>query len=160
MPLIDVFLFMIIFGFTLFGLWSGFIRSLGSLIGFFLGIYIASKLFVYFDVSLSVRIIIFIATYFIFAQLVGLLFFFLQKIFHIISIIPFTKSINRLLGAILGFIEGLLLVIGAIYILENHTVKQFFDPLANSTIAPLALKIATILEPFLAQTFKTMIQMF
>lgn len=151
MPLIDIILLVIITAFTLFGFWFGFIHTFGSLIGFFGGIFIASRFYDYFGGGIPFRIFIFVLIFILVGRLVGLFFSIINKAFHLIRIIPFTSSINRLLGALFGFTEGILVVTGFVFIVNFYKLDSWFSFVRNSEIVPFAIKISRILIPFVTK---------
>lgn len=52
------------------------------------------------------KVLSFIIVFIVVTMLIDWIFVILEKIFNLISIIPFTKTINRLLGGALGFWRG------------------------------------------------------
>lgn len=160
MPVIDIILLIFLGGFVLFGLWFGFIHTLGSLVGVVVGSYLAgqyyepfgSYLTSVFDFANLAKIAAFIIIFIIANRLVGFVFWIINKMFNIISIIPFLKSINRLLGALLGFVEGSLVLGLILYILGRYSVSSSLDiALSGSKVAHYLVKEAGILEPLLPE---------
>jgi len=163
MPIFDIILAIILAGFIFFGLFFGFIHTLGSLIGAFAGAFIASRLFQPLGDWLSgifgypnwMKIIAFIFIFFLVDRLVGLIFHLADKVFKFISIVPFLKSINRLLGAVLGFFEGILFVGLTMYVVVRFPLGGWFDTAVNnSKFLPWFMKTATILKPLLPDALK------
>ena len=155
MPIIDVIFILVIFGFLLFGFLLGFIHTLGSNIGFFLGIFIASRTYNLFGGSPLIKIAVFIVIYIIVGRIVGLIFWLINKVFSLIKIIPFTKTIDRVLGALFGFTEGILIVTGIVFVISTQGNYTLTSLLAASKIAPIALKLSKILIPFVTDAFHT-----
>jgi uncharacterized membrane protein required for colicin V production len=89
-------------------------------------------------------------------RLVGLGFYFFDKMFHIFSIIPFLKTINRLGGAILGFFAGTLFLGLILYVISRYTfINHWFGQwLIDSRLAPFFLKTSSLLLPLLPVTLK------
>lgn len=151
----DIVLLIIIVAFTLYGLYSGFIQALGSLVGIVVGAFIASRIFgpiadwvSSFGGNVEIaRVVVFFLSFSIISQLVGLLFKVVNAIFKIISIIPFTKTINRLLGALLGLITGLLIVGGVLFIASKHDLGTISTLIDESMVATILIFFAGILEP-------------
>ncbi len=111
----DIGLIIILFFFVATGFRYGFIVTFGALIGLVLGAYVAGLYFG--DVSVFLlkifagnenlaNVVAFVLIFLLTARIVGLVFWVINKLFKIISIIPFLSSINRLGGALLGFLEG------------------------------------------------------
>ena len=83
-------------------------------------------------------------------SLAALVFWLVNKIFHLISIIPFTKSLNRLLGALFGFLEGSLVLGLSLYFISRFTISDWFaEVLLASKVAYWLIKMAAILTPLL-----------
>ena len=83
-------------------------------------------------------------------RLVGLVFYIIAKVFGLLSIIPFTKTINRILGALLGFLEGTLVLGLILYFLARFSFSAWFDGvLVASSVARWLLAMANFLSPLL-----------
>ncbi len=166
MEIFDVILLLVLFGFTFFGLFYGLIQSLVSLLGMFLGIFMAGRLyeglggwleFVFWGNDNLAKIVAFILIYIIVAKLVQFVFYIINKIFKIISIIPFLKTINRLLGALLGFIEGSLFIGVALYFLARYPISDWItNGIIGSVLAEKFLFVAQILLPLLPSALKAL----
>ncbi len=118
MPLVDIILIAIVGLFVLFGLFFGLVHTLGSLIGTILGIVVTTRLidpafeklgFLFGDGGLG-KVILFIIIFLLISRLVGLLFWVIERVLGVFAMIPFASSINRLLGGVFGFVEGVLVV--------------------------------------------------
>lgn len=133
MSAIDIGLIVFVGGFVLAGLWFGLIHMIGSILGFALGIYAAGHYYAPFATwasglfggnlnawKIASVFIIFVLV----ARFVGLIFYLLNKIFKFIAIIPFLSMFNRLLGAALGFIEGIIAVSLLVYFASRFPVSQ------------------------------------
>ncbi|MEA2088987.1 MAG: CvpA family protein [Patescibacteria group bacterium] len=170
MIIFDVILLIILTVFVVWGLFAGFIEALGSLVGIVLGIIVAGKYYIvffgWFDCFLplgdrTLKVIAFLIIFILTAKLVGLLFFIIDKIFKLISIIPFLKTINRLLGAILGLAEGVFIAGGCVYIISKYPINLWFEnSLLNSKLSPILLKFfhpLVALLPKILQEIKSLI---
>src|SRR5437762_1075274 len=113
----DLILLLSVFGYVWGGFWTGLIQAIGGLIGLFVGEILASRYYVNFGALLKpvfnnngiiADIFAFILIFLIVTRLVGVVFYFVNKIFNFIAIIPGLKFINRLGGAVFGFLEGAL----------------------------------------------------
>lgn len=138
--LADIFLLAIGLFFILAGLHRGFIKSLGNLIGMVVGIVAGAFGIAWFSenaVDLSDRpvwtIIIFIIVMLISSQLIGLAFDLIDKVFKILSIIPFLKSINKLLGGILGLLEAIIILTAVSYFIQNYISDEGIISAVNSS---------------------------
>jgi len=119
MTLFDLILLLILGGFVAYGLWFGLVHTLGVLVGTIAGAFLAARW--YDDVASWLgflfggrenlaKVICFLILFIIINRLVGLIFWLVDKIFSFLKIIPFLSTINRLLGAVFGFLEGVLVL--------------------------------------------------
>src|SRR3989338_4782094 len=135
MGFIDIVLIVIIGAFVFFGFFFGLFHTLGSVIGTVVGIIFASRLidpafqtlgFLFGGGSIA-KVILFILIFFLITRVTGLIFWFLSKFFHFFSWIPFVRSFDHLLGALFGFIEGVIVVGVALFyamqVLPNDTLR-------------------------------------
>jgi uncharacterized membrane protein required for colicin V production len=163
MTIFDVILLVFLGGFVMFGLWFGFIHTLGSIIGTFAGAFFAG--FGYnvlggwlesiFGHPNLMRIFAFIFIFIILNRLIGFAFYVLDKIFKFMLIIPFLKSVNRLLGGVLGFFEGLLVVGLSLFIIARFPLSDWFTGvLQASTLAPWFISTSNILQLMLPELLK------
>lgn len=149
----DLILLFILLGFFGSGLKDGFVHSFGRLIGSIFG-FLAAKAW-----SISVatwlggfvplgwaRLVAFILIFAIITRLIGFGFKLIDGVFNILSIVPFLKSINAFLGGILGLVEGVLLLGGAIYLVVTFKlVPSILHWINISTVAPWIQKGFTLL---------------
>lgn len=161
---LDLILLIIIFLFVAFGFTLGFIHSLGSLIGALVGAWVAGTFYQYLaDLILpfflgnqiAAEIFSFLFIFILVNRLFGLIVWFFNRIFNFISIIPFTKTLNRLLGAAFGFVEGVFVVGLTI----NFMLGLDFSPwlsaaVSESLFAKLLLLLVAFLMPILPEIFK------
>lgn len=140
MTLFDVILIVLLCGFIFYGLFFGLVQTLGGLIGVFFGAIIASRFFVpvaefavpIFGGNLMLsKFVCFLVIFIIVNRGVGLIFYIVDRIFDFVKIVPFVKSINRILGAILGFFEGAFLLGGILYIAARF---PFWEVLNNAMV--------------------------
>ncbi len=167
MSFVDIILLIILGGFVLFGFWFGIIHTLGALIGTIAGAYLAGHNFAavagfvqsYIGGSLAVwKVIAFILIFTIVNRLVGFVFYILDKLFHLLTVIPFLKTINRLAGAILGLIEGALVIGLTLHIAGVVPLSSWFADrvLEPSSIARYMLGVARVLLPLLPEAFRVL----
>lgn len=164
MEFIDIVLLIIIGGFALFGLWFGFVHTLGSLVGTVLGIYLASRFYEPFSTWIIhftgwganfSRIIMFTIAFIVINRLVGFGFWILDKVFGLVTHLPFIRSIDRMFGLVFGVIEGTITVGFVIFFIERYPLSpSFMEKLSVSIVAPFAVGVATILWPLLPQALK------
>ncbi|MFA5076561.1 MAG: CvpA family protein [Patescibacteria group bacterium] len=163
MGLFDLILLLLLFGFILFGIWFGFIHTLGSLIGIVLGAWVAGH---YYDSVASWgifiwgpgdwgKVIAFLLILILINRLVGLIFYIIDRIFEFFSIIPFLKSINRLVGGALGFLEGAFTLGLVLFFLARFPINEWLTTgLETSRVAPWLIGMAKFLIPLLPELLR------
>ena len=147
MEITDIVLLLIVLGFGLVGLKAGLIHAVGSLLGTVFSFYLAIR---YYEPVASwiiswtgwgdniARVVVFIIAFLIIGRLVGIIFWLLQKIMHIVTWLPFVKTFNRLLGFVFGAIEGVVVLGVAIYFIERFPLSlSFMEGLARSEVAAM-----------------------
>ena len=163
MTIFDVILLIILGGFVMFGLWFGFIHTLGSVLGTFAGAFFAGLVYnpignwlaqIFGNPNLM-KIFAFIFIFIIANRLIGFGFYVLDKIFNFLTIVPFLKSINRLLGGVLGFFEGLLVIGLSLFIISRFPISDWFTAvLQASTLAAWFIGVSTILQLMLPELLR------
>lgn len=125
----DIALIIFVGGFTLSGLYFGLFRTLGSLVGTIIAAVFTGRVidvlqwkfgFLFGGGEIS-RVVIYIIVFLLLSRLIGLLFWILGKFLGIVSWLPFVKSINHILGALLGFLQGIILA-GFIVLYASHVL--------------------------------------
>jgi uncharacterized membrane protein required for colicin V production len=156
----DIAVIVILAGFIWYGFFFGLIRVLGNLISLIVGTYIASH--IYLPIfnwlshfiplgSIVGKVIIFIACFSLVTHLVNWLFVLIEKAFNVVSIIPFLKTANRILGLAFGLVEGIF-ILGIITYLFNHNLPNttFLSHwLATSSLAPRLVDVSKLIVPFI-----------
>lgn len=167
MGFIDIFLIVIIGAFVLFGFFFGLFHTLGSVIGTIVGIIFASRLVdpafstfgFLFGGGTAAKIILFILIFFLITRLVGLVFWFLSKFFHFFSWIPFLRSFDRVLGALFGFIEGVIVVgvvlFYAMQVLPDDTLRNVLE---TSRVADFLIVTMTTLQVFFPESARQAVE--
>ncbi|MFH1620856.1 MAG: CvpA family protein [Patescibacteria group bacterium] len=143
MLIIEIILIILLLGFIGAGSKDGFVHTAGRLIGAILGFIAARAWYLSFAPILDIfmptswaRIISFLLIFIFISRVAGILFKLIDGAFHVLSILPFLKSINSLLGGILGFFEGLIILGGAIYLILTFTLEPTLVMwLKGSTVA-------------------------
>ena len=164
LTILDLILLLILFLFVAFGFALGLVQTVGALVGVVVGAWAAGIFYEPFGAWLEpillghgaiARIIAFVVIFVLINRLIGLIFYIINKIFNIISIIPFTKSVNRLLGALLGFIEGTLVLGLIIYFISRFEISEWFTGvLIGSKVAMWLAWVASILAPLLPELLR------
>lgn len=164
MTIFDFLLLIILIGFILFGIWFGVIHTLGALLGVLFGTFIASHLFepladtfsFFFGGNINIsRIVIFTLIFIFFNRLVGFFFYLLEKTVEFFGRIPYLRTIYRVGGGVLGFVEGSL-VLGMILFVTsrfpwNETISQ---ALMHSGLARVFIGVAKVLVPLVPQVLR------
>lgn len=160
----DLVLLLAVFLFIAFGFALGLVQALGALVGVVIGTWVAGIFYEPFAAWLDpfllgqqnmARVIAFIILFTLINRLVGLIFWLINKIFNLISIIPFTKSLNRILGAAFGLIEGVLALGLILYFVSRYSISDWFNGvLGASKIAIFLIKVASILSPLLPEILR------
>lgn len=161
----DLILIIICAGFVFNGLTKGLIRLLGRIVGLIIGAIVASYFYIQFyewgqnfvNISEGVaKVLSFIILFTVATKIINWIFVYLEKGFKVLSIIPFTGLINRILGAVLGFLEGALFLGVIVYVIDQYSwLGGFFSNLIESSlIVPYLLLFIQILLPLLPEAIK------
>lgn len=164
MTILDLILIIILFFFTFSGFRFGFIHTLGALIGTIVGVLVAGR---YFEAGAEIldviflgnvnlaRVVAFVIIFILSARLVGLVFWLVDKLFKVATVIPFIKSINRLAGALLGFLEGAVVLGVTLIFVDKFPFAEFIVPaIESSGVAQWLLGYGKILAPLLPEAVK------
>lgn len=163
MNLLDICLLIFAGAFALFGFWFGTIHAIGSLVGMVLATFVASRIQAPITAWISsitgqeftVKIVVFFLIYFIISKLVGFLFSFIEKPLKLITHLPFIHSIDRLIGMLIGGVEGVLIIGVALFILMRSEVPPAVAlQLSTSVLVPWFLGISFILLPLIPASIK------
>jgi len=164
MTIFDFVLLLIVGGFVMSGLWFGLIHSFGALIGTIAGAFFAARWyepvavrFISFfgDHHNLARIVCFLVLFIIIDRLVGLIFWIINKFFSVLPTIPFLKTINRLLGAFFGFLEGVLVLGLTLFFVGKYPLGEWFSGLiSDSKVADYLIRAGKIFLPILPGIFK------
>jgi len=166
MTFFDIILIIILLFFAFRGFSLGLIRMVGSLIGTIVGAIAASYFYLnlfnltknwFNDFENLGKVVCFLVVFIVASNIIVFLFNVLDKAYNFISIIPFLKTINRLGGAVLGFLVGSLILGLIIYVVAKYAVisSLFGDWLVSSEVAPFLLILAKILMPLLSISFNS-----
>ncbi|MEY4723433.1 MAG: hypothetical protein RLZZ324_946 [Candidatus Parcubacteria bacterium] len=166
MNTLDLILLILLGGFALFGFWFGIIHMVGAFAGLIIGIWAAG----HWQAALAphllwatggnlalANIVAFVMIYSVAARVVGLVFWILEKVFNVIAFIPFLKSFNRLLGAGLGFLEGMVAIGLAMYFAARFPfAAQFTTLMQTSQFASAFMNVGGVFAPLLPATIQTL----
>ena len=161
LTILDLVLVFLIFLAVAFGFITGLIQAVGGFIGLALGAWAAGRFYdgvgvwltpVFLGNSITAHIVAFILIFTVVNRLVGLVFWLVGKIFNLVSIIPFTKTINRLLGALFGLAEGVLGLGLSLYFINQVAFASWFhDVITVSKVAQWLIWASGILVPLLPE---------
>jgi uncharacterized membrane protein required for colicin V production len=146
-----------VFSFAIAGFFYGLITTFGSLVGVALGGFGASLYFkdlaevikplILNNLNLA-KVISFVILYVIINRLTVFAFYIINKIFRLLTIIPFLKTINHIGGAVLGFLEGVFGIGILLVLLLNFPLANFIDDaILNSQIAQYLIAAGNLLKP-------------
>ncbi|MDP2656682.1 MAG: CvpA family protein [bacterium] len=168
MNTIDLTILIVLAVFALLGLIKGFIRQVGSLIGLFVGLFLAGK-FVW-PVAQYIRggfaqypaiadplsyLVAFFLIFFVVTIIIGILVKAVDKVFNLFAVLPFLKTINRLGGAVLGLLEGAFFVAAVVYILISLPINVGLTEKINTTTTGRFFStFALTVKPFLPDLSK------
>ncbi len=163
MPLVDVILLLIIFAFVFFGFFFGLIHTIGNLVGIVLGLVISSYYIDPLSQSFGFlfggggtgRVVLFVILFFIVSRVIGLVFWVLEKVFGVVTWLPFASSLNRLLGAVFGFVEGVI-VLGIVlyYAMQYLPDAALRTALETSNFANFLVATMTAIQVFFPESFR------
>lgn len=112
--------------FVISGLYYGFIHTVGNLIGMIVGILVAGYGILWLQDTLQIlsqpiaAILIFLLLILFISRLVGWVVDLIDEFWKILSIIPFLGPVNKLLGGIFGFVEGMVVVASLVYFSTSY----------------------------------------
>ena len=167
MGFIDIVLIVIVGAFVFFGLFFGLVHTLGSLIGTIVGIFFASRLVdpafetfgFLFGGGTFARILIFIIIFFLITRLIGLVFWFFEKVFDVLAWIPFARSFDKLLGGLFGFIEGIIVVGVVLFysmqVLPDDTLRTMLE---TSFVADFLIATMSALQVFFPEAARQAVE--
>jgi len=161
MGFIDILLIVIVGAFVFFGFFFGLVHTVASLIGSVFGVIVASRLvdpaFEAFGFILGggtfAKIMFFFMIFLIVMKLVGLVVWFITKVFDILAWIPFASAFNRLLGAAFGLIEGIV-VVGVVlfYMMRVLPDDALRAMLETSIVADFLIAMMSALQVFFPES--------
>ncbi|MBN1325420.1 CvpA family protein [Candidatus Falkowbacteria bacterium] len=163
MTIFDVILLILLGGFVMFGVWFGMIHTLGAIVGTFAGAFFAGLTYDFLGNWLTgifghpnlMKVFAFIFIFLIINRLIGFGFYVLDKIFNFLLIVPFLKSATRIIGGVLGFFEGMLVIGLSLFIIARFPVSEWFtEVLKASSLAPWFITVSRILQLMLPELLK------
>jgi membrane protein required for colicin V production len=157
----DIILIIILAGFVLKGFRLGLIEGIGSLVGIVVGLIVAANYYVDLAASFEwiflgnqtvAQIVCFLLIFIIVNRLIATIFWIFDKMFKIIAFIPFLKTFNRLLGAVLGLIEGVFVIGIVLHLLVNFTQGDYWDSkIEGSKAAGIFQSVTSVVTPLIPE---------
>ncbi|MEI7451921.1 MAG: CvpA family protein [Candidatus Falkowbacteria bacterium] len=161
----DLALILVLAGFCFYGFFNGLLKMAGNFVGLILGSWLAAHYYLtfynnttwlYFGHENLGRIASFVIILILVRLVVGIAFYILQKVFNLISIIPFTKLIDKLAGGAFGLAEGAFFAGTIIYVASRYTLITTFlgAQMTSSKIAPTLIKLVDVLTPLYPEALR------
>ncbi|OGF31646.1 hypothetical protein A2533_04125 [Candidatus Falkowbacteria bacterium RIFOXYD2_FULL_35_9] len=161
MIILDYILIGVILIFAIWGFKQGFLQVVGSMVGLVVAVVLAGKYYLLLGSFLGgnnlSNFFAFLLIFSLILKIMSLLFWGFGKVFEIIAIIPFLKTFERLLGSVLGIVQGILVLSVVIYFLSKYPLNDWLiSQMADSLITPLLLMISYIFLPLLPEALKAL----
>ena len=164
MSLLDALLLISLGGFVLAGFWFGLIHMIGSMIGLIGGAIIAGRMYeagativspFVGDNMNAARILAFVLLFVLVNRVIGILAWSADKVFRFFAVIPLMKTTNRILGAVLGLLEGTLVLGLSVYFSARLPLGQAATgALKTSELAATLNGVGTVLAPLLPEAIR------
>lgn len=133
----------------------------GSFVGIVIAAIVSGKYFEFVADKLSFlfggndnfgRIVTFILLFLVVTRLIGFVFWAIDKLFNLVAFLPFLKTANRIGGAVLGLIEGVVLTSLTLFLLVRYPLGDTItNALANSVVVEYLLDVANKVAPLLPE---------
>ena len=162
MSVFDIVLLVILLIFVWKGFRAGLVGAIGGFVGIIIAIWAGSHYmqpvgqWVMSTLTISsesvANLIAFAVIFIAINVVVSIIVSIINKIFHII---PFIDLTNKLLGAVVGLVGGVLAVSAIVYLLGLFPFNNSLsDMMIKSEIADWAVKIAVVIKPFIPAAIK------
>lgn len=166
MPPFNLLLGILVLGFTFAGFLFGTIHTIGSLIGLVFGLLVAGNLsddlapafrFFFGGDESTAQLVIFIILFLAVTRLIGYVIHVVDKSAKFLRFIPFVTTIDRLVGAALGFVEAVL-ILGTILLVASHfsLPPYFANGIADSELAKFLMWGARVVAPLVPGDLKSL----
>ncbi|MFA5318451.1 MAG: CvpA family protein [Patescibacteria group bacterium] len=162
--LLDAILIIFILAATVYGFMKGIIRMAGNFLGVLIGIWAAGHYFVVFyswteslylgyeNAGLAISFLLILA---VTRKIVSFFVMLTDKFVGFINIIPFLGLINRIVGALLGFLTAGIFLGVTIYFLSRYSLGFSIDKiLANSSLAKFLFSFGEFTSPLLPEVLR------
>lgn len=162
MNLLDIALLVALLLFVWKGFRTGLVGAIGGFFGIIFGIWAASHNMqqagewvmrvANFDNVALANILGFVAIFVAVNVAFGIIISVINRVFHII---PFIDFLNKLLGAVVGLLGGVLAISAFVYMLSLFSISETIsNVLLGSEIAHWAIGVAVIIKPFVPEAIK------
>lgn len=169
--IVDLILIVFVLIFVITGFMMGLIEAVGALVGVFAGAWVAGHFYlplatwltpIFLGHSVAATIVAFIILFTIANRLVVFVFYLLNKIFNFIAIIPFLGSINKIAGAVLGLVEGILVAGLLLYVVSRFAgiIPWVSNNLAGSQVAHVLVRVSGVVIAMLPEALTKMVSIF
>ncbi len=152
---LDLIILGVIVAFVVYGMRVGFVRSLVSLFAITLSLLLAANYYQPITFRLTAKtgwdvnflgILVFIIIMLVVSRLINFAFWILRRFFSFLRWIPFTVSINRILGMLLGLTEGVLITGITLLFLTAHPLNdRISEYVSESFLVPYLLSLTEFL---------------
>lgn len=155
MTIIDIVIIFWVAGSLISGVRMGFVYKMGTLIGFMIGLSVASRytptLAEQFAGGPITTAVIFLAILGLVSKLFGALAFVADKVFKFIAIIPFLKTFNRVLGGLISVVLTCALISSGLFIADKFSNGgEVSEQIHQSSVAITLMRLSVFYEPFLS----------
>ena len=162
MSILDAILLLILFLFIALNLFMGLIHAVGSVLGLHAGLLLGRLFYIPVSAYISPLVlgytpaaqgIAFVAIFFLVARVAGLIFHVVQKIIRVVPLVP---TLDRLGGAVLGLVEGVLAIGISLSLLLTtlSPTNPWTHAILASTIASWLIAAAQIVFPLIPQVYR------
>ncbi len=163
MSLFDVILIVILFVFVWQGFRSGLVGAIGAFIGVILGIWFGSHYMsqmgawimqaINIDNQSLANILGFVVIFLLINIAITIIVKVINLIFHFI---PFIDLINKMLGAVVGLLGGVLAISAFVYLLARFPISEAISgSFKSSFISVWVSNISIVIEPFIPEAIKS-----
>ncbi len=160
----DAVIILLIAGFTIYGFLKGIVKMAGDLFGILVGVWTAGHYFIpfynwteslYMGHENAGKVISFLLLLAITRKVISLAVAAIDKFIGFINIIPFLGLINRMAGALLGFLSGAIFFGVLIYFLSRYSLGFGFDKiLVESSFSKFLLAFGEFVSPLLPEVLR------
>lgn len=162
MNLFDVILIVLLLVFVWKGFRTGLIGAIGGFFGIIVGIWAGTNYMdqgaewimraIDIDNIALANILAFIAIFVAINIIVSIIVMIINRVFHII---PFIDLMNKLLGAFVGLLGGILAIAALVYLMSLLPISETIsNALIDSQLAHVANEAAIIIKPFIPEAIK------